>query len=182
MSHRTAVVSLKRRALVAAAAAGAALAASVSFQAATADAYWTTLDSAAYTYGDCTLNVGMDRWDSGAYAYAWGRASCASRKASTHVTVTLKKNLGTEQTANTTVFTNSFGMGDRWLLTNWMAGCQFQAVMTVNIAGYAPTYVTSGAPRSLCGRSDRAAARARTRAAHRKPSHPVAPRIARLVR
>ena len=57
MIHRTAVVSLKRRVLVAAAAAGAALAASLSMQAATADAYWTGLDWNRVAYGDCTLTV-----------------------------------------------------------------------------------------------------------------------------
>src|SRR3954465_7169333 len=94
MSLRPAgAVSFKRRVLVAAAAAGAALAASLSMHAATADAYWTGLDSNRGAYGDCTLAVGMDRWAYGPYVYAWGQATCASRKASTNVTVHLKKNL-----------------------------------------------------------------------------------------
>jgi hypothetical protein len=182
MFHRTAAVSLKRRVLVAAAAAGAALAASLSMQAASAEAYWTGLDWNRMAYGDCTLTVGMDRWAYGPYAYAFGQATCAQRHATTNVTVTLKKNGGTEQTANSTAFTNSLGMGTRWLSTGYVSGCTFQAVMTVNISGYPATYITTGAPVSVCGRSDRAAARARTRA-DRKPSvRPVAPRMARLVR
>jgi hypothetical protein len=177
MSHLTAgAVSLRRRIVVAAAATAAALAALTSMQAATAHAYEVNLAARAYTFGDCTLTVGMKRWAYGPYAYGYGQASCATRKAATHVTVTLKKDGGTEQTANTTAFTNSFGMGSRWLYTNWSHGCQFQAVMNVNISGYGATYVTTGAPLNICSRSDR-------RSARKRPPAPTArPRMARLVR
>jgi hypothetical protein len=153
--------SLKRRAALAATVVIAAMAGSAA-HALPAHAYAIGLDHASYTYGDCALNVGMMRWDTGAWVTAYGQASCTLRKTRTAVTVTLKKNSGAESIANTTTFLNSFGMGTRWLWTAWSSGCaNYQAVMHVDIAGFAPTYVTTGAPIAVCNRSSKPASQPR---------------------
>jgi hypothetical protein len=93
------------------------------------------------TFGDCRLTAVLDR--SGGYERAEGNVNCSHRHASTSAWTTLQhwsdfydRWVNVRQVGTT--FTNSFGLGTRWLNTPnvLLAGCGYsRAVLAATISG-----------------------------------------------
>jgi hypothetical protein len=102
---------------------------------------------------DCMVHAALMRGANGSL-YGSGNTYCSQRKLITTATTHLKTPAALID-ALTTSFTNSFGMGSRWLNTRGYSGCNYWQVVTSTtvtdtLGRASSTYATSDTPLWAC--------------------------------